>query len=346
MKRLIALIGLVFILAMPVSALEVESPQAPSDAQDLLPGEVTSFGEDLWELFKRAVKKAEPQISQAAGLCLSLTAISMLAGILHSTPGKPVAAVELAGVIAAALLLLNQTQSLITCASQTVVELSEYGKLLLPVMTTALAAQGGITGSTALYMGTAVFDSVLSSLISKLLIPLVYIFLALAVASKGTGQEMLKKLQGFVKWLVSWGLKIIMYIFTGYISITGVVAGASDEAAVKATKLTMSGMIPMVGGILSDASEAVVVGAGMAKNAVGVYGMLAILAIWISPFIRIGISYLILKLTAVICQCFGVKQIAGVVENFSEAMGMLLAMTGACCMLLLISMICFMKGMG
>lgn len=346
MKRMIVLLGLVFLLATPVSALEITPPQVPSDAEELMPGEVRSFGEDLWELFKRALKKAEPQISQAAGLCLSLTAISMLAGILQNTPGKSVAAVEFAGMVAAALLLLNQTQSLISCASQTVVELSEYGKLLLPVMTAALAAQGGITGSTALYVGTAVFDSVLSSLISKLLIPLVYIFLALAVAAKGTGQEALKKLQGFVKWLTSWGLKIIMYIFTGYIGITGVVSGATDEAAVKVTKLTMSGMVPMVGGILSDASEAVVVGAGMAKNAVGIYGMLAILAIWISPFLRIGISYLILKLTAVICQSFGVKRIAGVVENFSEAMGMLLAMTGACCMLLLISMICFMKGMG
>ena len=126
-----------------------------------------------------------------------------------------------------------------------------------------------------------------------------------------------------------------------------IVALLGSNGAGKSTLInTISGMVPVVGGILSDASEAVIVGAGIMKGSVGVYGMLAILAIWISPFLRIGISYLILKLKAVICQCFGVKQRAGVVENFSEAMGMLLAMTGACCMLLLISMICFMKGMG
>ena len=74
--------------------------------------------------------------------------------------------------------------------------------------------------------------------------------------------------------------------------------------------------------------------------------MLAIIAIWISPFLQIGVSYLLLKLTAAVCESFGVKKLSALIQNFSEAMGLLLGMTAAVCILLMISMICFMKGMG
>ena len=77
---------------------------------------------------------------------------------------------------------------LIRLGSQTVTEISEYGKLLLPVMTAAMAAQGGAASSTALYAGTAVFDSVLSSLISRMLGPMVYLFLALSAANGAIGR--------------------------------------------------------------------------------------------------------------------------------------------------------------
>ena len=101
-----------------------------------------------------------------------------------------------------------------------------------------------------------------------------------------------------------------------------------------------------MGGILSDASEAVLVGAGTVKNAVGIYGMFAIIAIWIGPFLKIAAHYLLLKTTGAVCGIFGSKQITDMIQDFSSAMGLLLAMTGTVCLMLMISMVCFMKGVG
>ena len=95
---------------------------------------------------------------------------------------------------------------------------------------------------------------------------------------------------------------------------------------------------------MSDASEAVLVSAGMVKSAAGVYGLIAIAAIAIGPFLRIGVQYLLLKLTAAVCAVFSGKRISGLVADFSSAMGLLLAMTGAVCLLIMISVVCFMKG--
>ena len=346
MRKILLAMVLLFALCTPVAAMEFTAPTAPEDVQDLIPMEQQSFGADLWSIVKSAMGSLGPELAAATGSCLAMVAVVLLTSLLSGFPGNSKLVTRFVCTLALSMLVLGQTNSMVQLGTETVRKLSDYGKLLLPVMTGALAAQGGATGATALYAGTAVFDALLSSLIGRLLVPMIYLFVALAVANSATGQELLKKLRDMIKWLMTWGLKIVLYIFTGYMSITGVISGTADAAAVKAAKLTISGMIPVVGGILSDASEAVVLGAGVMKSAVGVSGLLVIGGIFITPFLQIGLQYLLLKLTAALCGVFGVKEASELMSDFSSVMGLLLGMTGTVCFLLLVSTVCFMKGMG
>lgn len=346
MRKLIFAVILIFSLALPASAAEITAPQVPESAADRMPDNTTSFAEGLWELLQDGIGLIRPDLREASRVSLAVIAAVMMLSLLQSFSGTVKRTAELAGAVTVAGVLLYNANTLIRLGAQTVSTISEYGKLLLPVMTAAMAAQGGATASAALYTGTAVFDTVLSSLIANLLVPLVYLFLALAAANSAVGEELLKKMRDFVKWFVSWCLKTILTVFTTYMSITGVVSGTTDAAALKATKVTISSVVPVVGGILSDASEAVLVSAGLMKNAAGIYGILAVLAVFLDPFLRIGSHYLLLKLTAAICGVFGSKRMTELIDDFSAAMGLLLAMTGAACLLLLISTVCFMKGVG
>lgn len=346
MRKLFIVLLLVFLLATPAMAYEYTAPEAPEDVQELMPAQTENFGEGLWTVIQRALAAVEPELLAASGSCVALIAAVMLVSLLKGLPGKQEQLLELTLTLVIGGILLSQSGSLIRLASDTVQELSGYGKLLIPVMTGALAAQGGVTSASALYAGTVAFNSLLGSLISKLLVPGVYLFLALATASAATGEAALGKFRDFLKWAASWALKGALYLFTGYMSITGVVTGTTDAAALKATKMTISGMVPVVGGILSDASEAVLVGAGVMKNAVGIYGLIAIIAIWISSFLQIGVQYLMLKATGAICASFELKRASQLIQDFSTAMGLLLGMTATVSVLLLISTVCFMKGMG
>ncbi len=329
---------------MILTAMDYTAPTVPDSAAGLVPVDDVSFGRDLWKVVTAAVGALEPDIVACGLVCLSLFAVVMLISLLKAVPGKGTAAAELAGVLAVGCIMLQRTGTQISLATDTINQISEYGRLLLPVMTAALASQGGAATSAALYAGTAVFDSLLSDLIAKALVPMVYLFLALSVAASATGERMLGSLRGSLQWLMNWCLRMVLYIFTGYMGITGVVSGSADAAALKATRLTMTGMIPVVGGILADASESVIVGAGVMKSAVGVYGMLALIVIGIAPFLRIGTMYLMLKLTAALCDIFDVKPVNDLIKSFSGAMGLLLGMTGTVCVMQLISTVCFMKG--
>jgi len=346
MRRILLLILLLLLLTQPVRAMDYTAPTVPDSGAELMPARTETFSQGLSKVLSNAIAYISPSLAEAAGICLSLVGIVMLHSVLETMPTDLKKVIGMVSALAIAGILLKRTSTMIHLGVETVRELSEYGKLLVPVLTAAMAAQGGVTGATALYAGTAMFNMLLGTAISNLLIPMLYCFLALAIAGTATGSERLNKLRDLVKSFVSWCLKILIYIFTGYIAITGVISGNADATAIKVTKLTMSGMIPVVGGMLSDASEAVLVSAGVMKNAVGTYGLLAILAVWIAPFIQIGAQYLLLKLTGALCGVFGAKEPSKLIDQFSGAMGLLLGMTATMCMLLLISTVCFMRGVG
>ncbi len=346
MKKLLMIAFLLPLLVVPVSAIELQAPTVPESARQYMPTGEESFGVGLLQILRDALMVLRPDLRDAARVCIGIVAVVMVVSALRSFGGMSAKTADLAGTVSVAVLLLKSAGTMIQLGAQTVAEISAYGRLLLPVMSAALAAQGGVTSSAALYTGTLIFDTALSSATEKLITPLIYLFLALSVAANSIGEELLKNLQGIVKWLMTWVLKTILYVFTGYIGMTGVVSGTTDAAALKAAKLTISGVVPVVGGILSDASEAILVSAGTVKNAAGIYGMFAILAIWIGPFLKIGTHYLLLKGTAALCAIFAPKQTTDLIADFSSAMGLLLAMTGTVCLLLMISTICFMKGVG
>ena len=154
----------------------------------------------------------------------------------------------------------------------------------------------------------------------------------------------IKKLCDFVKWLITWILKVILYLFTGYIGITGVIGGATDAIALKTTKLAISGLVPFVGNVLSDASKTVLLSATILKNTAGIYGFLVIIAICAGPFISIGVQYLFLKATAGICSIYGTKETTELLQSFSCTIGFLLAIVGVMMVIFLVSIVCFMKG--
>ena len=331
---------------MPIldAVIPITAPKVPASGEALMPSRAETFGEGLWQLFTEAVGNLSPSLAEAGSVCVCLIAVVLLISVVQQIPGSRKQTAELTGALGISLILLQSTGALVNLGLETIRELSGYGKLLMAVMASALAAQGGVTASTALYAGTAVFDTVLTFLLIHLLVPMVYMYLAMAAAQSALGEPMLKKLCGLIKWAATWILKIVLYVFTGYMGITGVVSGTTDATALKAAKLTISGMVPVVGGILSDASEAVLVSAGVVRSAAGIYGILALLAVLAGPFLKIGVHYLLLKATGAAAGLFGSKRCTELIGDMSGAMGLLLAMTGSVCLLLLISMVCFLRG--
>ena len=333
-------------MVLPVSAMEFTAPVAPEAAQPYMPEDTESFGEGLWYILKTAISYIKPEIADASGICLSVIAVVLLMSILSTLTQSGSDVVRLTGSVVIGIMLLEPANTFIRLGASTIIQIGEYGKLLLPIMTAAVAAQGGTSTSTVLYTGTAFFDTLLTMLITKIIVPLLYIYLCLCVAESAIGLDTLKKIRDFSKSIMVRCLKYIIYIFTGYISLTGIISGVADKSALKMVKMTIAGVVPVVGNILSDASETVLLSAGVMKSTAGIYGIFTILALCINPFLEIGVLYLMLKLSAAVCNVFAYKPVITLVQDFTDGMGLILAMIGTSCLLLLISLVCLMRGIG
>ena len=344
MRKLFFTIIMIFALTRTVFAAEFTAPPVPDSGSHYMPDQSESFMDGLWYVIRSAMTELRPEFMRASGTCVSVIALVMIQSVFYGFAERSRRITDIGSTVGIGVLLLQPTHSLIRLSTTAVTELSEYGKLLIPVLAAATAAQGGVNSSNALFTVTTVFASVLSNLIGKLIVPLIYIFLCLAIANRAIGENLLKKMSDFVKWIMTWALKISIYAFTGFTSVTGVISGSTDVSVLKATKIAISGSVPVIGNILSDASETILVSVGLMKSAVGIYGIWAIIATWISPFLKIGVQYLLLKATSAVCGVYGTKNACGMLQDFTTAMGLILASVSTISLLLLISVVCFMKG--
>ena len=74
--------------------------------------------------------------------------------------------------------------------------------------------------------------------------------------------------------------------------------------------------------------------------------MLAVLAIGLSPFVKAGIGYLALKLSASISHVFSDTVHPKMISCMATALGYVLAMTGCAVLMTVISVCCFLKVVG
>lgn len=273
-------------------------------------------------------------------LILTILLFCGLAETVQEGMGKSgVRAVPLAGTLAVTAVAVSDINSLLGMGTGAIERMTSFANVLLPTIAAVTAATGAITGAAARQLAAALFSDLLVNLINNLLIPLLYSYIAVSVAQAATGEEGLRRLADLLKWAVTTVLTVVTLAFVSYLTASGVVAGTADAATVKAAKFAISGAIPVVGGILSDAAETVLASAGILKGTVGVFGMLTILGICLVPLLQLAVHYLAYKLVAALSATLESGTVCALVDRIGGAFGLMLGMMGVCCLLLLITLV-------
>lgn len=317
------------------------------EALELLPenaAQSTDFRTGCKDIFFGALRASFGSFRDGMKLCGILLCVMTLCSVIDlSELKKKDTVLNLIGTLGISAAIMGTVRSMIGMATGMIEDMSTYGSFLLPALTSVTAMGGGISSAGALYAGTVMFSQLLLLLIRKLLMPLIYFYLAMATAEAAMGNDMLSELREFIGWVIAKSLRFFLYLFLAYMTITGVISGTADAAAVKATKAAVSGMIPVVGSILSDASESLLSGAAMMKNTIGVFGMLGVIASCLIPILKVGLQYLLLKVTAAVGGTLGLPSQVKLTKEFSKAMGYLLAMCASEALFLLVGIICLMR---
>jgi stage III sporulation protein AE len=255
--------------------------------------------------------------------------------------------VALAGVLTIAVTSVSGLSGVLSGARNAINDMNAFVNLLLPVLAGAGTVMGMPTAFFARQTATVFFSGLLSSLISSLLLPMLYAYVALITANAAAPRELLGRLAGLIKWLFCSVLGLTLAAFIAYLTISGTIAGSADAVADKGAKAAISGAVPVVGGIISDAAETLLAGAGIIKNTIGIFGLLAVLGIALTPFLQLGARVLVFKLTAALSSVISGERLSSYVDQLSSAFSLALAMTASCTLMVVISVIsCIQAGVG
>ncbi len=271
---------------------------------------------------------------------LRTAAIILAASLSGSLPDKESVVhrgVDLACTFVIVTACASDLHGMIGLGVETVEKIAGYAVALIPGLCTLLVASGGPETAAAVQIASAGALELFCSVCVRLVVPLIYLFIGLSAAEAALGMGTLDKLRDFVKWLCSSALKWTVSLFTGLLALIGCFSGAADASKLRAARFIISGMIPMVGGAVSGASESLINAAGMLRSTVGVYGMTAVLGLFFAPFLKIAAQYLILKIAGAVSGLLGSPSQTGLVERMTQAMGLVLAMTGVVCIMTLFS---------
>ena len=345
------LAALPLVLALTTSAAAADLPAeleraAPEAAEDLTGGDLsggTGFAQGVGNILDRLADQVGDVVRErtrgAAAVLLVVVLCGVVEGFAQGTGGKGAAFLPMAGALSITLASAGSLDSLMGLGSRTIGELADFSQALLPTLAAATAASGAVTTATVQQVSTVFFVDLLLRLIRQLLLPLVYLYIGLLTAAACLPENRLGAIAEALKKLVTWILTTALLVFTIYLSIVRIISGSADSATVKVAKAAISGVVPVVGGIIADASETVLAGAGMLKNTIGVFGMLAILAACAYPFLQLGVQYLLYKLTAYLASVVGAPGLCKLIDGLGGAFGLILGMTGGCALLLLISVL-------
>lgn len=287
------------------------------------------------EFVQSAVKGAREELRACCGIIAIAIAFNIA---LLISDGKGISGyMEICACAAAACILVRESDCAISEIAVILNQFSDFSKAALPVVFSS-AALSGYTASAAAKYAAAVFaiDLMLSTA-QKTIIPLVYAYIGVTLSCCLFSNPVLRGAAKLTKWLSVSIMSVMTAAFGAYISLTGIVAGSADAAAIKTAKTLISSVLPVVGSIAADSSAAILAAAALVRSSVGVFGLVGVCAICAGPFAVLSAKVLLIKAAGAAAEMMPNTRIARLVADISGAFVMMLGLLGCCGIMMFIS---------
>ena len=298
----------------------------------------------LSDLLRKALKAmlTEEMLQTTAASLLIVLLCSLLRSVF-TVSGVRLDVLTLTGAAAISMLTMRGHGALTEVSTETLGKAQDLANVLLPVLSGAALLSGSVTAAAAKYAAAAFFMNVLVNFCVNGVVPVVRLYTAVAAAEAASGSELLGGVLGFLKRCTTLALTVLLLAFTIYISLCGLIQGTADASVLRGAKTAISTVLPLVGSIASDAASAVLAAAGALRQSIGTFGVAALAAALLLPFLRAGSQYLLFKGASGISAGLADKRLHRLLERLSEAMAMLLACIGSCGLMLFLSIYALMK---
>lgn len=281
---------------------------------DFSPGEV--FRNVLTYLFREVVANSAllGKLVILAIICVVLQ--NLTAAFDRSTTGQlthTVTYLVLVTIAIGSFALAVQT------GREVVDKMVSFMQALLPVLLTLLVAVGGVASAAIFHPVILVSLTVIGTLINNLVLPLIFFSAVLGLVSNLSPGFKVSNLAGLLKTVAMGLLGVFGTVFLGLLAIQGVAGAVGDGVVLRTAKFSLDAFIPVVGGMFSDALEAVISSSLFIKNALGIAGVVAVFLIMALPLIKLISLAFIYKLAGALIQPVGDSQVVDCLNDLGNS---------------------------
>lgn len=240
-------------------------------------------------------------------------------------------------------LIMKSFSGIVSDIRDTTENLVGYSYSLIPLLISLMMFTGNLVSASAIQPILLLMVTFIGTFISDFLLPMVLIGTALGIISKISDKVQIDKLAKTFKSSTVWILGIVLTVFTGVLSMESSLTGKVDGITTKTTKAIVTNAIPVVGKILSDASETVLGSGIVLRNAVGLIGVIVIIGICATPIIKLGILTALYQILSAVCEPIADKKIISIIEQMRDTFKVLLGMVCAISVMLIIGVTIVIK---
>lgn len=212
---------------------------------------------------------------------------------------------------------------------------SGFMLLYIPIMAGLMIASGQEISGASYYGTMMVAGQVVSRLSSKLVMPLLNIFLGMSVTSAISPRMNLKAFCDMAYKVAKWILTFITILFVTLLTVQSLVTSSMDAVTNKTLRFAVSSFVPVVGGTLGDALSAVSGSLKLLKSGAGVFAIIGASFIFLPILLECCVWQFSLLCTSTAGNMFGLKQFTSLLEAVSKVISMMIAML-VCLMLIFI----------
>ncbi|MBE6749673.1 MAG: hypothetical protein E7560_00725 [Ruminococcaceae bacterium] len=208
----------------------------------------------------------------------------------------------------------------------------------IPVFAVLIASSGGAVTSVAMSGLLLGATQVVSYISNFIVVPLTTGYMALSLASSVSPVLSRSGVAEGIKKISFWIMSLLTTVFVGILSIQTVVSASSDTLALKTAKFIVGSSVPLAGTALSEALTTVTASLGLLKSSVGVYGVVACVAIFLPFLAELLIWRVILVICSSVSDLFSLPKISGLLRSVDTVMSVIIGIIMLTCAMFVISL--------
>lgn len=277
----------------------------------------------MWKIFGNELQSA---INILGSIIIIIIINSILNCITEGLQNKSVSKIAYyVQYILIVTIVLTNFSSVIASIKESINNMTDFTNMLIPIMMTLIVTTGSVTTAAAIQPILIFMISLIGNFINNIAIPIILVSTALGIISKISNKVQIDRLAKRLKSSTIWIIGIILTLFVTLVSVDGTLSSSVDAVTSKTAKAAVSNLIPVVGKILGDAVDSVIGCSSILKNAVGILGVIIIIAISITPIIKLLILMGIYYIGAAICEPIADEKVVKLLDQMGDTFKILLA---------------------